>query len=196
MELFFDFLLLLPIWSGETQHLMVTQERDAVPVQLRFCYDLASMNKRRLALAFLVSPIPVPVLFSLLILFVGSWHGVRVPYNGQPTLQFQGALRELFPYAILGLGIAYLVEVVLGLPVWWVFSHYRIRSARAFALGGALIGWFFNALIQSRIEVLYSASYAFARLFNPFANPFLLFSVLAASGSAVLFRAIAFSGQR
>ncbi len=144
------------------------------------------MNKRRLALAFLVSPIPVPLVFFLVIFFVGGWHGV----------QLRGALRDVFPYVILGLGIAYLVEVVLGLPVWLIFNHYHIRSVRAFALGGALIGWFFNAFVQSRIEVLFSVSFAFARLFNPFANPFLLFSVLAASASAVLFRAIAFSGRR
>ena len=143
------------------------------------------MNKRRLALAFVVSPIPVPLLFFLISFFIGGWH-----------VQFQGALREVFPYVMLGLGIAYLVELVLGLPVWLAFNHYCIRSVRAFAIGGALIGWFFNAFFQSRIEVLYSASYAFTRLFNPFANPFLLFSVLAASASAVLFRAIAFSGQR
>jgi hypothetical protein len=144
------------------------------------------MNKRRVALAFVVSPIPVPLVFFLVIFFVGGWHGV----------QLRGALRDVFPYVLLGLGIAYLVEVVLGLPVWLIFNHYHFRSVRAFAIGGALIGWLFNAFMQSRIEVLFSASYAFGRLFNPFANPFLLFSVLAASASALLFRAIAFSGQR
>jgi hypothetical protein len=144
------------------------------------------MNKQRLALAFVVSPIPVPLVFFLFIFLVGGWHGV----------QLRGALREVFPYGMLGLGLAYLAEVVLGLPVWLVFNHYRIRSVRAFAIGGALIGWFFNAFIQRRIEVLFSPSFAFARLFNPFANPFLLFSVLAASASAVLFRAIVFSAQR
>jgi ABC-type xylose transport system permease subunit len=45
----------------------------------------------------------------------------------------------VFTY-LVGLPLAYLAEVLLGLPAWKIFQRYRIQSGIAFALCGGLIG--------------------------------------------------------
>jgi len=103
-------------------------------------------------------------------------------------------------FAVYAVPIAYCIEVVLGIPAWLIFRHYRIRSFRAFAAGGGLIGLIFY--FTSRIlEYVFSPSnWQFRRenhiSNNPFSDPYLYFLVFGAMASALLFRAAVFRRER
>jgi len=90
------------------------------------------------------------------------------------------------------LPIAYLVELVLGIPALMVFKRYAIRSLTVFATAGALMGRLVHLSLEAFAENL--ASHPLTILFNPLASPYLSICVVAGSISAILFRAILFSG--
>ena len=122
------------------------------------------MTKMRIAQAFAVSPLLVPLVFSVPALLTRHSEDVST------TLLF---------FSIYGLPIAYIAEAVLGLPMWLVFSSRRVQSLVAFALAGAVIG-----LLVDLSWKLWSNTP------NEWVNNDPLFA-LAAMGSAVTFRLIA-----
>jgi len=124
------------------------------------------VNKTRLVLAFAVAPLVVPIVFSLSALIAGH----RQDY-----------LTTLIVFSVYGLPVAFLLELLLGVPAWLAFRFYRVQSLLAFAAGGAVIG-----LMVDLIGKVWSGT---LKEWDAVNDP--LF-VLAAVGSATLFRLIVF----
>jgi hypothetical protein len=147
----------------------------------RFANLTVRIMQRRVVAAFALAPLVCPVAFFLLT--------VAIP-NPQTVLT-AGAWWWLLVLCINALPIAYLTELVLGLPTWIVFRHYGVRSLAAYAAGGAMIGW----LLDLALTAL--AGRPIATTVNPFSEEWLRFDfcyVASASACAMLFRAILFSG--
>lgn len=123
------------------------------------------MNRWRIVLAFIVAPIVVPVVFSAPVLM--HFH----------VLDFLAGIVML---SIFALPVAYVFELLIGLPVWILFRIFRLKSLVAFALGGAVIGLLVDVILKIASKSLCDWE----------AGDMLY--VLAALGSALLFRAIAF----
>ena len=88
------------------------------------------------------------------------------------------------------LPIAYLTEILLGLPAWIIFRRCGIRSFAAFAAGGVLIGW----VVDLVLAVVGGRPAATA--LNPWSPGWMRFDfylVASASACTILFRAILFS---
>jgi len=106
----------------------------------------------------------------------------------------------LFFYAFFALPQAYAVEVLLGIPAWMFFRHYRTRSSLAFGGGGVVIGLVFYFAVEALQYVFspYSRQLRaeFNISYNPLSNPIFYIDVIGAAASAVLFRIIAFWGRR
>jgi hypothetical protein len=81
--------------------------------------------------------------------------------------------------SIYGLPVAYLFEILLGVPAWILFRACRLKSLLAFALGGAVIGLLVDVIMKIPSKTLHEWSLGDTLY------------VLAALGSAVLFRVIA-----
>jgi len=127
--------------------------------------EACNVNRWRIILAFIVAPLVVPLVFSAPVLI-----HFRV-------LDFFAGLIML---SIYGLPVAYTFELLLGVPAWILFRIFRLKSFGAFALGGAVIGLLGDVIlkIQSR------------SLCDWYLGDILF--VVAALGSALVFRAIAF----
>jgi hypothetical protein len=142
------------------------------------------MSRWRTVVAFLVAPLIVPFVFYL-------------PFPGESTSASSpsvlGLLFGPLIFSLYALPIAYLSEFLLGLPAWMIFRRYGVRSLPAFAGAGALIGWLVNLAIQTPTGNL--ATRPLVVLFDPLDNPYILICVVAASGSALLFRTVVFSGE-
>jgi YndJ-like protein len=136
---------------------------------------LPSGNPGRTVAAFLISPLIVPIVFSLFVFIINA-------YNLR-TFSPQEPLYGLQDFSIFGLPYAYLAELLLGVPAWLAFKYFRIRSFAAFAAGGAFLGLLFYLIWQGWPGGLDDVL-------------FLVVFVIAASASAILFRAIAFSKAR
>lgn len=89
--------------------------------------------------------------------------------------------------AVYGLPLAYLAELLLGLPFWLVFRHFRVRSYVAFAGAGVVVGWLVILFMTFGVGPPNTS------LLNPVSHAFPFFIIFGASGSAILFRAILFS---
>lgn len=122
------------------------------------------MDKRRVMLAFVVAPLAVPLVFSLPAL---------LPSHGD-------YLTTLFLMLVYGLPIAYLFEILLGVPALILFVRYHVKSPFAFALGGIVIGLLVDVVVKMPSKTLHEWS------------PGDMLYSLAAAGSALLFRVIAF----
>lgn len=116
-------------------------------------------------LAFIVAPLVVPLVFSIPAL---------VPLHGRDYLT------TLIVMSIYGLPVAYVFEILLGLPAWILFRACRFKSLLAFALGGAVIGLLVDVIMKIPSKTLHEWSVGD------------LLYVVAALGSALLFRVIAF----
>lgn len=126
-----------------------------------------SVNRRRVISAFIVAPIAVPIVFSAPVLI--HLH----------VLEF---LAGIVMVSIYALPVAYIFELLIGVPAWILFRVFRLKSFVAFALGGAVIGLLVDAILKIPSGSLCDWSLSDV--------PY----VLAALGSALLFRAIAFQG--
>jgi len=138
--------------------------------------------KRRVIAAFALAPLASPVVFFLLTVVI-------VDPQMVPTL---GAWKWFLVSCIYALPIAYITELLFGVPAWMLCRRYGIRSLAAYALVGALIGW----LLVLAFEALAGVSPATA--LNPFSMDWLRFEfpyLASASASAILFRTIVFSGR-
>jgi hypothetical protein len=127
------------------------------------------VDKRRTVLAFIVAPLVVPPVFAVPAL---------VPFHGRDYLTI------LIVMSIYGLPVAYLFEILLGIPAWLLFRACRFESLLAFALGGAVIGLVVDGIMKTASKTLHEWSLADTLY------------VLAALGSALLFRVIALGTHR
>jgi hypothetical protein len=135
-------------------------------------------DTHRAVRAFLLAPLVVPVAFCL-------------PLPGREFSKPVGnILAHLVVYTIYAVPLAYVGELLFGVPAWIAFRHYGIRSYAAFGAGGAVLGLVFYLAMEASVG-------DFQRLtlmFNPLASPYLSIDIVAASASAILFRAVVFSG--
>ena len=82
--------------------------------------------------------------------------------------------------SIFALPVAYIFELLIGVPAWYLFRIFGLQSLVAFATGGAVIGLLVDVIMKILSKSLWDW-HAGDTLY-----------VLAALGSALLFRAIAF----
>jgi hypothetical protein len=85
------------------------------------------MSNRRVIVAFAVAPLASP--FVLV--------GVDSAMHPTPG---SAVIPTLAIVALFGLPVAYLAEILIGLPMWKLFSALGIRSLFVFGLAGAAIG--------------------------------------------------------
>lgn len=129
----------------------------------------------RTVAAFLIAPLIVPLVFTLISFAADA-------YNSR-TLSPQEPLYGFPAFTIFGLPYAYMAELLLGVPAWLAFKYFRIRSFAAFAAGGAFLGLLFHLI--------------FGGWRSWPGDPLLLaIFVIAASASAILFRAMVFPRVR
>jgi hypothetical protein len=142
------------------------------------------MSKWRTAQAFFLAPFVVP--FVLLLPLPGS--------GNFEHFSFSGLFGGFFLYLLFSLPIAYASELLLGLPAWMLFQHYGVRSVFAFAAAGALLGLLVYLAMDAWSKGF--ASEPWTSRLNRWSEPFVPLCVIAGSASALLFRAVAFSGAR
>lgn len=142
---------------------------------------------RRVGLAFIVSPLVVP--FVVAFVPVPGRHG-----DGGGAWSLETAVTGLLTYSVYALPIAYAVELFLGMPAWLLFQRYGVRSPAAFALGGAVLGWLFNAIMQCLGGNVWS--HPIVSLFNPWWNPYVEVDTVAGFACALVFRAIVVPRRR
>jgi len=133
--------------------------------------------------AFLIAPLVVPLVYCL-------------PLPGTETtgpFSVRDRLAGILIFALFALPLAYLGELLLGVPAWIIFKYYSISSYPAFAAGGAFLGLLFYVGMEAWVGNF--TTYPLTREFNPFVSPYLNVDIVGASASATLFRAIAFSGR-
>lgn len=140
-------------------------------------------------LAFLLAPWVVP--FVTLIPFPGQDRTAVVnPASG---------LQAVLLFGVFALPTAYIAEILLGIPAWIIFQHYRLRSSTAFTVAGVLIGlvFYFTIEILQYVFSPYSRQLRqqFHISFNPFSDPYFYISTVGAMTSALLFRIILFWGN-
>jgi len=133
----------------------------------------------RTVAAFLIAPLTVPVLFNGIAVLSDVYTSGTSP---------SGLLDGVLFFTLYSLPFAYFAELVLGVPVWLAFKYFRIRSFSAFAAGGAFVGLLFWAIWDWPADFTLQS---LAQAFDPFG---LAIFVIPASASAILFRAVAFSG--
>lgn len=138
--------------------------------------------------AFLLAPWVVPVVFVI----YGMGLGNSLPESARVSWWTGLGYGFLF-YGSFTTPIAYLAELVFGVPVWLMLRQRNIRGWPAFAGAGAVLGWFaFAALAifgwDSRKDDL--------TVFFAVSNPYWLLSILSGAASALAFRTILFYPHR
>lgn len=141
------------------------------------------MGTQRTVTAFVVAPLAAPFVVVFLSYFWGSDHF--------GSFKLAGFLVGISLYSVYVLPLAYLAELLLGLPAWLIYRHFSIRSWPAFAAGGALIGLLFYIGIGHFTGSL--GEHASSKEF--LSSPYLGIDVMTACVSGILFRAVVFSGR-
>jgi hypothetical protein len=140
----------------------------------------SSRKPIRTVRAFLIAPLIVPIVFFGIAFLSDAFTSGTSP---------SGLVDALLLFTLYALPIAYVAELVLGVPAWLVFKYFRVRSFPAFAAGGAFLGLLFYAIWDWPADFMHQS---LARAFDPFG---LAIFVIPASASSILFRAIVFSGR-
>src|SRR6266446_535645 len=91
------------------------------------------MSRYRTIIAFLIAPLPIPILLSA---------GLQALdfADKSPPPSLIGFLEGILFFSIFALPQAYISELALGVPAWLVIRHYGIRAWSVFAIGGAVLG--------------------------------------------------------
>jgi hypothetical protein len=140
----------------------------------------SSCKPIRTVRAFLIAPLIVPVVFFGIAFLSDAFTSGTLP---------SGLVDALLLFTLYALPIAYVAELVLGVPAWLAFKYFRVRSFPAFAAGGAFLGLLFYVIWGLPADFTLQS---LAQEFDPFG---LAIFVIPASASAILFRAIVFSGR-
>ncbi len=146
------------------------------------------MARFRMTMAFLIAPLIIPVGLSV----------VAVVSPGDSPVSFTDFLLLIVLFSLYALPVAYVLELVLGLPAWLFFRRHRIRAWSAFAMGGAALGMTYSvAYSAAKYVAAKTMAYDFVR--HPCTrniNPESLWlAILSGLASAILFRAIVFPRQ-
>jgi len=142
------------------------------------------MSKWRTAQAFFIAPFVVPFVLMLPLPGTGNFD----------QFSFHGLFGLFLLYALYSLPIAYASELLLGLPAWMLFKHYGVRSVFVFAATGAVFGSLVFLAMDAWSEGF--APERWTSRLNRMSDPFILLCVIAGAASAVVFRAVVFSGAR
>jgi hypothetical protein len=135
-----------------------------------------------------VAPLAIPVGLSV----------AAVVSPGDSPVSLTDFLLLIVFFSLYALPVAYLLELVVGLPAWLFFRRHGIRAWSAFAMGGAALGMTYSvAYSVAKYVAAKTMAYDFVR--HPLTrdiNPLSLWlAVPAGLASAILFRAIVFPRQ-
>jgi hypothetical protein len=92
-------------------------------------------------------------------------------------------LAGIFVLSIFALPPAYFFEILIGVPAWFLFRIFRLKSLVAFAIGGVVIGLLVDVILKIG-----------SRSLCDWRQDDALY-ILAALCSALVFRVIAFRGN-
>ena len=150
------------------------------------------MTRYRTIIAFLIAPLPIPILLSA---------GLQALdfADKSPPPSLIGFLEGTLFFSIFALPQAYISELALGVPAWLVIRHYGVRAWSVFAIGGAVLGMaYYVAYDVARYVAAEAFAYEFVRYEHTRdLNP--LHPLLAMPGglvAAITFRAIVFPRKR
>jgi hypothetical protein len=146
----------------------------------RYLYNLHMPMRLRTVLAFLVAPLPLPLLLAIIL------------FPPEPTVAvfFEGILF----WSIFSLPQAYVCELLFGVPAWIIFRRRGVRSWPTFAAGGIVLGAAYCMLYYVAEVIAKSLRYdfvehSFTRHLNPVS---LLVAVPAGVVATLSFRAVVF----
>ena len=151
------------------------------------------MSRYRTIIAFLIAPLPIPILLSASFIALDY-----VDKSQSPDPSLSGFLWGIVFFSFEALPQAYLSEALLGVPAWLVIRRYGLRAWSVFAAGGAILG---TAYYLAYNVARYLAAKVFAYNFVRHArtrdlNPLSLwFAIPAGLVAAIMFRAIVFPRQ-
>jgi len=101
------------------------------------------VSKQRLALAFLLSPLAVPLVFCLLPLIPLLIFDPPAVKNASVA----SVTAWLLIFSAYALPVACLAELILGVPAWMLLRRCRVTHLGIFALCGAFLGWLVAVLL-------------------------------------------------
>src|SRR5258706_73345 len=99
------------------------------------------MPRFRTIMAFLIAPLIIPVGLSV----------AALVSPGDSPVSLTDFLGLIVLFSLYALPVAYVLELLLGLPAWLFFRRHGIRAWSAYAIGGGALG------------VTYSAAYSVAK---------------------------------
>jgi hypothetical protein len=150
------------------------------------------MGRYRTIIAFLIAPLPIPILLSAALQALNF-------ADKSPPPSFIGFLEMILFFSIFALPPAYISELALGVPAWLFIRHYGIRAWSVFAVGGAALGMAYYVAYDLARDVAAKAfAYEFVRYehtrdLNPL-HP--LLAMPAGLVAAIMFRAVVFPWKR
>ena len=150
------------------------------------------MGRYRTIIAFLIAPLPIPILLSAALQALDF-------ADKSPPPSFIGFLEMILFFSIFALPQAYISELALGVPAWLFIRHYGIRAWSVFAVGGAALGMAYYVAYDLARDVAAKAfafefvRYEHTRDLNPL-HP--LLAMPAGLVAAITFRAIVFPRKR
>jgi hypothetical protein len=132
----------------------------------------------------------------LIVPFVVTFLGVLYSSkdDGPQNFSIVSGLVGILVISIYALPLAYLGELLLGMPSWLLFKHYGVRSYLAFAAGGAFLGLLFYLGLEASAGNF--RSYSLAHELNPITSPYFDVDVTSGMAAAIVFRAVVFPRQR
>src|SRR5260370_37730464 len=93
------------------------------------------MTRFRTIMAFLIAPLIIPVGLSV----------AALVSPGDSPVSLTDFLGLIVLFSLYALPVAYVLELLLGLPAWLFFRRHGIRSWSAFAIGGSPLGVRFSS---------------------------------------------------
>jgi hypothetical protein len=150
------------------------------------------MGRYRTIIAFLIAPLPIPILLSAALQALDF-------ADKSPPPSFIGFLEMILFFSIFALPQAYISELALGVPAWLFIRHYGIRAWSVFAVGGAALGMAYYVAYDLARDVAAKAfayefvQYEHTRDLNPL-HP--LLAMPAGLVAAIMFRAVVFPWKR
>src|SRR5258707_6673013 len=93
------------------------------------------MPRFRTIMAFLIAPLIIPVGLSV----------AALVSPGDSPISLTDFLGLIMLFSLYPLPVAYVLELLLGLPAWLFFRRHGIRAWSAYAIGGSSIGVTFSS---------------------------------------------------
>src|SRR5260370_10515112 len=121
-----------PLVAKSEKFLRVTTSTniDGLPVCGVIISLRTDMTRFRTIMAFLIAPLIIPVGLSV----------AALVSPGDSPISLTDFLGLIMLFSLYALPVAYVLELLLGLPAWLFFRRHGIRAWSAYAIGGALLG--------------------------------------------------------